>query len=164
MDWHAELDVAAIAKDEACDGYYYYYYYYYCIITSETKLADQEIIDIYRGLWRIEEAFKISKSDLSTRPIYVATPKHIEAHFLTCYIVLSIMRLIQYDLGFKHSAASIINEIASIAGTHTQDNWWLFDHRSDLSDELCESVGIDLSRRYLQLNEIKSILSSKTEN
>lgn len=149
----ALLDEEAIAREEACDGYY-------CIITSETHLPDQEIIDIYKGLWRIEEAFKISKSDLSTRPVYVRTPLHIEAHFLTCYIALTIMRLIQFDTGFKYSASAIINEIASMSGTHLQDNWWIFDHRSDLSDELCRSVGIDLSKRHMQLNEIKSILTS----
>lgn len=150
---HATLNAEAIAREEACDGYY-------CIITSETHLPDQEIIDIYKGLWKIEEAFKISKSDLSTRPVYVQTPLHIEAHFLTCYIALTIMRLIQFDTGFKYSAASIINEIAAMSGTHEQDNWWLFDHRSDLSDELCKSVGIDLSRKHMQLSEIKSILTS----
>jgi transposase len=153
MGKQATLDVDTIAAEEACDGFY-------CIITSETHLPDQEIIDIYKGLWRIEEAFKISKTDLSTRPIYVSTPKHIEAHFLTCYIALTIMRLIQYDLGFEHSAASIINEISSMCGTHLQDNWWLFDHRSDLSDLLCKNMGIDLSKRHMQLKEIKSILTS----
>lgn len=149
----ASLDEEAIAQQEACDGFY-------CIVTSETHLPDQEIIDIYKGLWRIEEAFKIAKSDLSTRPVYVQTPLHIEAHFLTCYIALTIMRLIQFDTGFKYSAASIINEISSMAGTLEQDNWWLFDHRSDLSDELCKSVGIDLSKKHMQLTEIKSILTS----
>lgn len=147
------LDEETIAREEACDGFY-------CIVTSETHLPDQEIIEIYKGLWKIEEAFKISKSDLSTRPVYVRTPLHIEAHFLTCYIALTIIRLIQFDTAFKYSAASIIGEISSMSGTHLQDNWWLFDHRSDLSDELCESVGIDLSKRHMRLTEIKSILTS----
>jgi transposase len=147
------IDERVIAQEEACDGFY-------CIITSETHLADQEIIDIYKGLWRIEEAFKISKSDLSTRPVYVQTPLHIEAHFLTCYIALTIMRLIQFDTGFKHSASSIIGEVSAMSGTYLQDNWWVFDHRSDVSNELCDSVGIDLRKKYFQLNEIKSILTS----
>jgi len=149
----ATLDEDMIAQEEACDGYY-------CIITSETKLPDQEIIDIYKGLWKIEEAFRISKNDLSTRPVYVSTPKHIEAHFLTCYIALTIIRLIQFDFDFKHSAASIIAELEKMSGTHLQDNWWLFDHRSDFSDELSKSVGIDLSKKHMQLKEIKSVLTS----
>ena len=46
--------------------------------------TDDEIIDIYRGLWRIEETFKVTKSELEARPVYVSRKEHIEAHFLTC--------------------------------------------------------------------------------
>ena len=42
--------------------------------------SDDEIIDMYRGLWRIEESFKVTKSELEARPIYVWTKEHIEAH------------------------------------------------------------------------------------
>ncbi len=148
----AMLDEKAIAEAEACDGYY-------CIITSKTAWSDDEIIDTYKGLWRIEEAFKITKSDIASRPVYVWKPKHIEAHFLTCYIALTILRLIQYNTAFKYSAASIIEEIRAMAGTADEDNWWLFDHRTDLSDELCASVGIDLSRKRMELEEIKGVLT-----
>ena len=150
---HAELDTAAIALEEACDGYY-------CIITSETGLADQEIIDVYKGLWRIEEAFRISKSDLAFRPMFVGTPSHIEAHFLTCYIALTILRLIQSDLSFEHTAHAIIEQLRLLAGTREEDNWWLFDHRTELSDRLAASVGIDLTKRRMQMGEIKGILAA----
>ena len=55
------------------------YYGYYSIVTSEKNLTDKEIRDIYKGLWKIEESFKITKSNLETRPIYVWTKEHIEA-------------------------------------------------------------------------------------
>jgi hypothetical protein len=150
---HAELDEVAITEAEACDGYY-------CIVTSETDLADLEIIDIYKGLWRIEDAFKITKSEIETRPVFVWTPEHIEAHFLVCYLSLLILRLIQQDFDFAHSAACILSELKAMSGSHLEGNWWLFDHRTELSDALCKSVGIDLSRKYLQLKDIKSILAS----
>ena len=149
---HAMLDEAFIKEQEKCDGYY-------CVITSETGLSNERIIDIYKGLWRIEEAFKITKSDISTRPVYVRTPGHIEAHFLTCYIALTILRLMQLDLKFSHSVAVILDEISRMSGSRDEDNWWLFDYRSDVSDELCELVGIDLSRKRMQLKEIKEILT-----
>jgi transposase len=149
----AMLDEKAIAEAEACDGYY-------CIITSETHLTDNEIIDIYKGLWRIEETFKISKSDLEFRPTFVRNPEHIEAHFLTCYIALTIIRLIQSDLGSQYSAGAIIEKLVALSGTHLQDNWWIFDHRNTLTDELCASVGIDLKRKFMQLSEIKDVLAA----
>jgi len=150
---HAELDTEAIALEEACDGYY-------CIITSETGLTDKEIIDIYKGLWRIEEAFRITKSDLAFRPVYVSTPSHIKAHFLTCYIALTIMRLIQADLSYEYTAHAIIEELCLLSGTHEEDNWWLFDHRTELSDKLAASVGVNLTKRRMRLSEIKGILAA----
>jgi hypothetical protein len=149
---HAALDEDFIKEQERCDGYY-------CIITSETGLSEKRIIDIYKGLWRIEEAFKITKSDISTRPVYVWKPKHIEAHFLTCYIALTILRLMQKDTGFAYSVAVILDEVSKMSGSRDEDNWWLFDHRSDVSDELCKLVGIDLSRKRMQLKEIKEVLA-----
>jgi len=69
---------------------------FYTIMTSELDKTDIEIIDKYRGLSRIEDSFRITKSDLDGRPAYVRTPEHINAHFLVCFIALTIIRLIQY--------------------------------------------------------------------
>ena len=55
-------------------------------MTSELKMSDVELRDIYKGLWKIEQSFKITKSNLESRPVYVWTKQHIEAHFLTCFV------------------------------------------------------------------------------
>lgn len=80
---------------------------YYMLVTSELGLSNDEIIEHYRGLWRIEESFRIIKGNLEGRPVYVWTKAHIEAHFLICFISLVIMRILQYKLNYKHSAESI---------------------------------------------------------
>jgi len=71
---------------------------YYTLLTSEIEKSDNEIIDKYHGLSRIEDSFRIIKSNLYGRPVYVRTPEHINAHFLTCFIALTIIRLIQYKI------------------------------------------------------------------
>ncbi len=71
---------------------------FYCLVTSETEEDDQEIINKYHGLSRIEDSFRIIKSDLEGRPIHVWTEEHIKAHFLICFIALTIVRLIQYKV------------------------------------------------------------------
>lgn len=142
------FDRERLASDEACDGYY-------CLITSEYELPDEEVIDIYKGLWRIEESFKVTKSDLETRPVYCSTPEHIKAHFLTCYIALCILRILQLKANNAYSAGTVAGELAKMCGTNVDANWWLFDHRSDASDAICASVGIDLTRRNVQLQDIK---------
>ena len=55
----------------------------------------QDIIDKYHGLTQIEDQFRVMKGDLETRPIYVRTPEHVDAHLLICMIALVMMRIIQ---------------------------------------------------------------------
>ncbi len=74
---------------------------YYTIMTSEIDKSDDEIISKYHGLSRIEDSFRITKSDLQGRPVFVRTQEHINAHFLTCFIALTMFRLIQYKI-LKH--------------------------------------------------------------
>ena len=71
---------------------------YYTIMTSETEKSDREIINKYHGLSRIEDSFRITKNDLEGRPVYVHTPEHINAHFLICFIALTMIRIFQYKV------------------------------------------------------------------
>ena len=75
------IDEEKIRQEEKMDGYY-------AIVTSELDTPDDKIIEMYRGLWRIEESFKITKSVVEARPVYVYKPEHIESHFLICFIAL----------------------------------------------------------------------------
>ena len=68
---------------------------YYQIVSSELTLDATEIMEKYHGLTQIEDQFRVMKGDLDTRPLYVHTPEHIEAHLLICMIALILVRLIQ---------------------------------------------------------------------
>lgn len=68
---------------------------YYQIVTSELDMPEREVIDKYHGLTQIEDLFREMKSTLETRPVYVRTREHIEAHLMVCFIALTMMRLIQ---------------------------------------------------------------------
>ena len=68
----------------------------YCqIVTSELDMPEREVIDKYHGLTQIEDQLREMKSTLETRPVYVRTREHIEAHLMICFIALTMMRLIQ---------------------------------------------------------------------
>ena len=71
---------------------------YYKIVTSEINMPDTEVIDKYHGLSQIEDQFRIMKGDLNTRPIFVRTKEHINAHLIICFISLLILRIIQYKI------------------------------------------------------------------
>ena len=68
---------------------------YYQIVTSELGMPDREVIEKYHGLTQIEDQFREMKSTLETRPVYVRTKEHINAHLMICFIALTMMRLIQ---------------------------------------------------------------------
>ena len=71
---------------------------YYTIMTGEIDKSNEEIISKYHGLSRIEDSFRITKSDLEGRPVFVRTPEHINTHFLICFIALTMIRLIQHKI------------------------------------------------------------------
>jgi transposase len=148
----AVLDEDRISAEAALDGYY-------VIITSETDMPDSEIVDTYQELWKIEESFKITKSCLNARPVFLSTRSHIEAHFLVCYIALVIIRLIQLTTNYAYSAEAISDELSKLVGVHLEDNWWRVAYRSHATDDLCRSVGVDLTKKNLRLEEIKKILA-----
>lgn len=146
------LKTDKIKEEEKFDGYY-------SIVTSEKNLTDKEIRDIYKGLWKIEESFKITKSDLETRPVYVWTKEHIEAHFLTCFISLVILRLIEYKTNRKYSTTSIINSLKKYTSNNLEHDIYLQNFTNDIIKDLSNIYNIDLSRKYLTLSEIKKILT-----
>ena len=83
------FDSAKVSEEEKYDGYY-------AIVISEMDMSDIVVIETYRGLWEIEETFRITKGVLETRPVHVSLQDHINAHFLACFIALTIMRIIHH--------------------------------------------------------------------
>lgn len=89
---HRSVDVEKAAQDAKYDGYF-------CIVTSELDYDEGMIRRAYGGLWRIEQSFRLLKSDLYARPVYVHKNEHIRAHFLICFAALLIVRIIQHKMG-----------------------------------------------------------------
>lgn len=147
------FDADRLAEEEKYDGYY-------AMVTSELEMSDEKIIETYRGLWEIEESFRITKGTLEARPVYVSLEDRIDAHFLTCFIALVIMRLLQKKTGRQYSAEMIAQCLNKIACSNEQDNLYLFDYRSDISDAIGSALGIDFTRKRLRLADIKNVLAN----
>jgi len=147
------FDEKKLREEERFDGYY-------AIVTSEWQKTDEEIIDIYRGLWQIEEAFKVTKSDLKSRPVYLSREDHIEAHFLICFVALVIARLLVVRLGNKFSIPKIVESLNRASGSRLEENWYVFNHADEVTRAVGESLNVDLNRKYLKLGEIKKILGA----
>jgi len=154
------LDFDAIQEEEKYDGYY-------AIVTNlfdegknKGKYSDGQIIDMYRGLWRIEDSFRVTKSDLEARPAHLSREERIRAHFLICYISLVIVRLIQKKTDYAHSPAALIETMNRISCSHEGENLYLFDYRNTVVDDLANAFDLELRRLRLSRAEIKNILAS----
>lgn len=150
------LDLERISEEEKYDGYY-------AIVTSEKKMSDAEIRNKYRGLWEIEESFKIMKSEFKARPVYVKTDEHVNAHFLTCYVALVIMRVIEHLLGEKFTVKQIRESLCNYSCSYLEQGYYLFDQRDEVLDSFGRLFGWDLTQKYMPLNVIKNILSHRKE-
>ncbi len=147
------FDEEKLTQEELFDGYY-------AIVTSELDMSDQQIIDTYKGLWEIEETFKITKGTIEARPVYVSREERISAHFLTCFIALVIIRLIQKLTDRRYSPERIVQCLNKISCSNEQDNLYLFNYRSEISDDIGSALGLDFTRKRLQLGEIKKIIGN----
>ncbi len=115
---------------------------------------------LYRGLLRIEESFKITKSEFKIRPVYLSRQDHIRAHFLVCFVALLIIRLLQKRMGDTYPVGQMIDSLKRANASSLEDNWWLFDYRDDALDDMAGAFGLDLSHRYLRTADIRSLVAS----
>ena len=145
------LDEDKIAEEEKLDGYY-------MIVSSEMEKTDDEIIDIYRGLWRIEETFKVTKSELEDRPVYMSTKEHIEAHFLTCYLALVLCRVLQYKLDKKYSVEKILESLGKSNCYNIEENIYRFNYYDEVLADIGSIINIKYSLKNRTLQDIKKIL------
>ena len=86
------IDENKIREEEKYDGYF-------CLITSEMNYDERKIRQTYSQLWKIEHSFRVTKSDLNSRPVYVQLDNRIRAHFFICHAALLILRLFEHALG-----------------------------------------------------------------
>jgi transposase len=146
-----EFNEKKLKDEEKFDGYY-------AIITSEWKESDDKIIEMYRGLWKIEESFKISKSDLETRPVYLSREDRIQSHFLICFIALVLSRLLQHKLDNKYCVTRILESLRKVSCSHIKENIHIFDYRDEVIDAIGDVLEIDFTKKFMRLGEIKKFL------
>ena len=122
------------------------------------KICLREIRDIYKGLWEIEESFKIIKSEFRARPVYLRIENHINAHFLICFVSLLVLRVLEYKLDKKYPVNQIRESLIRYSCSHFDQNYYLFDYRDEILQSLERVFDIDLGNKIMTTSEIKKIL------
>lgn len=114
-----ELIMDKINEDLALAGYN-------LIVTSETKMTAKEIYNAYHGLWRIEESFRIMKSYLEARPVFLQKEESIYGHFLICYLSLVVLRLLELKIfNDELPVNQIVEFIRSYSITNTGEGTYI---------------------------------------
>lgn len=138
-------------RDISLDGYY-------TIVTNNLELDPFEIIKYYRRLSKIEESFKITKSDLEGRPIYVWTKPHIEGHFLSCYLALTIYKLLQLKLENKYTVSQIKEDLAKASIIPLEQDIFITINKGEVFKELIKDSNDLLLNDYLRLETLRKEL------
>lgn len=144
------LNLEKIKEDEKFDGYY-------SIVTSEEHLSDLELRNIYKGLSKIEETFKITKSEFNARPINVRLEEHIDAHFLICFISLVIIRLLQSEINDRYTIKNLLEKMRNFKCTHETGNIYKFIGYKPEIQYLNRKLQLKLDKKYDKRENIKKI-------
>ena len=143
------IDEDAIDRDLKLAGYN-------LLVTSETRMRDQDIYETYHNLWRIEESFKIMKSDLDARPAFCQKEETIKGHFLICYLTVLLERILQFKILENTYGTSEIFEFVRDFRVTKAETKYINTARS-----LAEKFGLPLTNYFLTETQIRSILKQK---
>ncbi len=135
---------------------------YNLLVTSETGMSDQEIYSTYHNLWRIEESFKIMKSDLDARPAFCQKEATIKGHFLICYLTVLLERLFQFKvLENKYATTEVFRFLKDFRVTKAETKYINTATSSDIINELSLKLKLPLTNYFLTETQIRSILNHK---
>ena len=144
------LNEEVIEKDKSLAGYN-------MLITSEYKMNDKDIYDAYHNLWRIEESFRVMKSELDARPVYLQKEESIKGHFLICYVTVLLLRIFQFKvLKNRYSTSEICNFIREFRVVKINENRYInMTRASDFITDLAYTLGQPITNYYLTDKQIK---------
>ncbi|WP_206379919.1 IS1634 family transposase, partial [Streptococcus pseudopneumoniae] len=125
------------------------------LVTSEVGMTDEEMLEAYKELAKIEDCFRITKTELESRPVYVWTENHIQAHFLTCFIALIHLRLLQHQINWKMSPRRIANALNSAKATRLQDNYYRLQE-SPAMQLLNRLLVMEWHKGFVKFEELKN--------
>ena len=148
----ATLNHDAIRRARAVAGYN-------MIVTSETGMPAREIYDTYHRLWRIEESFRVMKSELDARPVYLQKQSTITGHFLICYLAVLLVRLLQVKvLGDRFSSEDVMGLIRGLNVCQASERKYVnVSRRTPIIEDLARRTGLPLLHFNLTKGEVKSI-------
>ena len=136
---------------------------YNMLVTSELKMSDRDVYDAYHNLWRIEESFRIMKSQLDARPVYLQKEDTIIGHFLICYLSVLLTRLLQFKvLKNGYCSEDLFDFIHDFRVAKISDRKYInLSRGTNFIKEFASLCNLPLTSYFLSDGEIKKMLSHR---
>ena len=145
------LDEEKIEKESMYDGFY-------AVCTTLEKDIN-EIIHINKMRWQIEAAFRTMKSEFKARPVYLRNDDRINAHFLTCFLSLLILKIIEKKVGNKYSEEQVLHTLRDMSVYRLRDIGYLSSYtRTEITDALHDAFGFRTDSEFISGKTMKKIL------
>ena len=145
------LDENKIAEETLYDGLYAV-----CTDLLDDNVAD--ILKISEGRWQIEECFRIMKTDFSARPVYLQNENRIQAHFLICFLALTIYRFLEKKMDLKYTCEELLETLKAINFAEIQEQGYIpLYKREAITDDLHEACGFRTDYQFITKSKMRTI-------
>mgnify|MGYP000046126666 FL=1 len=145
------LNETKISEEAQYDGLY-------AVCTDLLDDGVGEILKVSEGRWQIEECFRIMKTDFSARPVYLQDENRIRAHFLICFLALTIYRFLERKLNFKYTCEEILDTLKSMNFAEIQEQGFIpLYSRSVITDDLHNACGFRTDSQFLTKSKMRTI-------
>ena len=135
---------------------------YNLIVTSEINIPDKELYTTYHNLWRIEESFKVMKSDLDARPVYVQKEETIKGHFLICFLTVMLERILQFKIyDNKYTTNDLLNFFKDFSLVKTDNGYINASKSTDFITDFTKQTSLPLNHLNISETKLKKILNYK---
>ena len=145
------LDEDKIAEEAQYDGLY----------AVCTDLLDDEVGDILKvseGRWKIEECFRIMKTDFTARPVYLRDENRIKAHFLICFLGLTVYRYLEKKLDLKYTCEELLDTLKAMNFAGIQEQGFIpLYRRESITDALHEACGFRTDYQFITKSKMRTI-------
>ena len=177
------LDEELLEQEELLDGYYlirsnvvglregerpfnhpYRWHMQDNLFELNRPVSDLDIIDMYRNLWKIEESFKITKSYLRARPAFVHKKDSIEAHFLTCFVALLLLRLLEKRTHNAIPIATMVESLRKAYLVQLEDETYVNAYCDNVIDAIGKTFNLDLTKKYYTKGDLKTLRGKTAKN
>lgn len=146
------LDQDRIEQEEKFDGFY-------AIATNLLNDSAKEIFEINDQRYKIEDCFRVLKTNFDARPVYHRLDNRIVAHFMICYTSLLIYRLLEKKLkekGYHFTINEILTTLKNMNVSNVKDRFYQADYAGgNVLNALCNTFKLQLDKKYYLPKNLK---------